>query len=72
MLREEEATYVSVIRVSSNGYESYFSDMVREAIADARKVFPAFQKEAKAEINRQARALNCTLKTRLTLEVCHG
>ena len=58
--------------MNGKGYGSYFSDMVREAVADARKVFPAFQKEAKAEINRQARALNCTLKTGLAQEVCHG
>jgi len=58
--------------MNGKGYGSYFSDMVREAIADARKAFPAFQKEAKAEIAWQMRALNCTLKTGQAQEVCHG
>lgn len=48
--------------MNGKGYGSYFSDMVREAIADARKAFPAFQKEANAEIKRQMRALNCAIK----------
>jgi len=58
--------------MNGKGYGSYFSDMVREAVADARKSFPAFQKEANVEIKRQMQALNCTLKPILANEACHG
>ncbi len=57
--------------MNGKGYGSYFSDMVRESIADARKAFPSFQKKTKDEITKQQRALNCFIKSVARTE-CHA
>lgn len=56
----------------NKGYGSYFSDMVREAILETRKSFPAFQTRATIVIRQQQKALNCSIKPPAEREVCHG
>lgn len=47
--------------MNAKGHGSYFSDMVREAIAQARKNFPAHQ----ATLHKKAQALESVLSVRL-------
>ena len=49
--------------MNANGHGSYFSDMVREAISEARKALPAHQARIKKEILKKQKVLSITLRS---------
>lgn len=48
--------------MNHKGHGSYFSQMVREAIAEARKRFPEFQRQTAAAVKAQQKTLGIKLK----------
>lgn len=49
--------------MNARRHGSYFSDMVREAIQEARKCLPALQQKLKGEIRKKQQLLNVHLRT---------
>jgi len=48
--------------MNKKGHGSYFSDLVREAVAEARKRFPEFHERTRAEIARKQAVLGIALR----------
>jgi len=48
--------------MNRKGHGSYFSDMVRKAIADARKAWPAFKTQVEREIHSRQKMLAVNLQ----------
>lgn len=59
---ENPAAFRDHFGMTRNGHGSYFSDMVREAIAEARKNFASFQGQARRDIKEKQKILAIQLK----------
>lgn len=60
---EKPAEFRDHFGMNANGQGSYFSDMVREAVAEARKNLPALKAQAKRDFLQAQRVLELNVRT---------
>lgn len=60
---EKPAEFRDHFGMNANGHGSYFSDMVREAVAEARKNLPALKAQAKRDLLQAQRVLDLDVRT---------
>ena len=69
---EKPAEFRDHFGMNRKGHGSYFSQMVREAVAEARKRFPELQERTRREVQAKQPMLGVKLKAKRSTGVSHA